>query len=126
MASNAGFSNASLTHRRHLWKSSFTAINRSGSSSSESKGGKKGVLDSKWHPAGYDRLDPPDCPGTHCPVCSCFLGPIFSLSERLFSASVHTRVYLPLWQSEFPREAGRKPRTTGNPGGWRRNFFSSL
>lgn len=43
MASNAEYSNAYLTHLRHLGKSFFffTAIKRSGSSSFESKGDKK-------------------------------------------------------------------------------------
>lgn len=110
MASKAEFSNASLTHLRHFWKSSFfTAINRSGSSSPESKGDRKGVLDSEWHAAGYNRLDPLGCPGTHCPVCSCFLWLIFGLSERLSSASVYTRVYLPWQLSMSPGEAGGKP-----------------
>lgn len=111
VASNAEFSNtSSLTHLRHVWKSSFfPAINRSGSSSLRAKVAEKVFLTANGT-FSYNRLDPPGCPGAHCPICSCFLWLIFGLSEKLSSASMHTRVYLPRQLSLSPREAGGKPR----------------
>ena len=59
MVSPAEFSKASF----------FTAINRSSSNSSESKGDEKGVLDKEWQaPCSLQRAR---CfQGPHCPVCS--------------------------------------------------------
>lgn len=109
MVPNAEFSNANMTHLRHLQKSFlFTAINRSGSSSSESKGDKKkGVLDGKWHLAGPDRLNPQAAQGPHRPLCCWLSGLIFSFGQR--DPSQHTGVYWPQQLNMPPREAGRGP-----------------
>lgn len=50
------------------------------------------------------------------PFAAGFLRLIFSLSERLFSASVQTEVYQPWQQSKSPRRLAESPGTLGNPG----------
>lgn len=116
MAFNAEFSNACLTHLRQLWKSSFflTAI-RSGSSSFESqvtkKRKKKRCSWQEMAPCRLQQARASQLPRDPAVLFAAgFLRLIFSLSERLFSASMQTGVCRPGQLSMSPREAGGKPR----------------
>lgn len=109
MVSPAEFSKASF----------FTAINRSSSNSSESKGDEKVVLDKEWQaPCSLQRAR---CfQGSRCPVCS-WLSGWFSAGQIDFLQPL-CRQGSPCHSSWIclPERLTESPGTSGNPGGWRR------